>query len=125
MRRILALAILNLTLLAQVQKEERQAIHETIYRVSEGEACSLSWTLARTGPNRPVAQLRPDCGLPLGHVISMSDQILDMIEKSEPQQFRTLEVLFIGGLSSLPEMRSRLVLLASRLGRMGFGPGQT
>jgi hypothetical protein len=113
---MLALTILNLVLLAQVQKEEIPATHETVYRVSEGKACSLSWTLARTDPNRTVAQLRTDCEVPLGRVLSMSDQILDTIEKTEPEQFRALEVLFIGGLSSLPEMRLRLVLLASGSG---------
>ena len=111
-----ALTILNLVLLAQVQKEEILATHETVYRVSEGKACSLSWTLARTDPNRTVAQLRTDCELPLGRVLSMSDQILDTIEKTGPEQFRALEALFVGGLSGLPEMRSRLVLLASGSG---------
>src|SRR5580658_9654533 len=113
---MLALTILNLVLLAQVQKEEILATHETAYRVSEGQACSLSWTLARTDPNRTVAQLRTDCGLPLGRVLSMSDQILDTIEKTEPERFRALDALFAGGLTGLPEMRSRLVLLASGSG---------
>jgi hypothetical protein len=113
---MLALTILNLVLLAQVQKEEILATHETVYRVSEGKACSLSWTLARTDPNRTVAQLRTDCGLPLGRVLSMSDQILDTIAKTEPEQFRALDALFAGGLTGLPEMRSRLVLLASGSG---------
>jgi hypothetical protein len=113
---MLAFTILNLVLLAQVQKEEIQATHETVYRVSEGNACSLSWTLARTDPNRTVAQLRTDCGLSLERVISMSDQILGTIEKSEPERFRNLESLFVGGLTALPEMRSRLVLLASSSG---------
>jgi hypothetical protein len=113
---MLALTILNLVLLAQVQKEEIPATHETVYRVSEGRACSLSWTLARTDPNRTVAQLRMDCGLPLASVLSMSDQILDTIEKTEPERFRALDALFVGGLSSLPEIRSRLVLLASGSG---------
>jgi hypothetical protein len=46
----------------------------------------------------------------------MSDQILSMIEKTEPERFRALESLFVGGLSGMPEMRSRLVLLASGSG---------
>src|SRR5215469_16893842 len=111
-QRMIALAILNLALLAQVQKEEILLTHETVYRVSEGNACSLSWTLARTDPNRTVAQLSTDCELPLERALAMSDQILDTIEKSEPARVRALETLFFGGLSDLPEMRSRLVLLA-------------
>jgi len=113
---MLALTILNLVLLAQVQREEHPATHETVYRASEGKACGLSWTLAQTDPNRTVAQLRTDCGLPLERVLSISDQIIDTIEKTEPGRFRALETLFVGGLSGLPEMRSRLVLLASGSG---------
>ena len=113
---MLTLTILNLVLLAQVQREDILATHETAYRVSGGKACSLSWTLAQTGPNRTVAQLRTDCELPLERVLSMSDQIIDAIEKAEPGRFRDLETLFVGGLSGLPEMRSRLVLLASGSG---------
>ena len=113
---MLTLTILNMVLLAQVQREELPATHETVFRVSEGKACSLSWTLAQTGPNRAVAQLRSDCVLPLERVLSMSDQILDTIEKTEPERFRALDTLFVGGLSSLPEMRSRLVLLTSGSG---------
>ena len=64
-RQVLALTIVNLALLAQVQKQEIPATHETVYRVSEGDACNLSWTLAATPPNRTVAQLRTDCGLSL------------------------------------------------------------
>jgi hypothetical protein len=113
---MLTFTILNIVLLAQVQREEIPATHETAFRVSEGKACSLSWTLAQTGPNRTVAQLRSDCGLSLERVLSMSDQILDTIEKTEPGRLRALDTLFVGGLSSLPEMRSRLVLLASGSG---------
>ena len=76
----------------------------------------MSWTLAGTGPNRTVAQLRTDCGSRLETVLSLSDQIIDAIEKREPGRFRTLDTLFVGGLSGLPEMRSRLVLLASGSG---------
>ncbi|HEY4361403.1 MAG TPA: hypothetical protein VGN17_10550 [Bryobacteraceae bacterium] len=49
-------------------------------------------------------------------MLSLSDQILDTIEKTEPGRFRALDSLFVGGLSKLPEMRSRLVLLASNSG---------
>ena len=111
-QRMIALTILNSVLLAQVQKEEILATHETAYRASEGNNCTLSWTLARTDANRKVAQLRAECALPLERVLSLSDQILDMIEKTEAERFRALDTLFIGGLSGLPEMRSRLVLLA-------------
>lgn len=69
-------------------------------------SCSLSWTLARTDPNRTVAQCRTDCELPLDRALSMSDQILDTIEKAEPECFLALNTLF------------------SQLGRMGFGPGE-
>ena len=113
---MLALTILNLLLLAQVQKQEIPATHETIYRASEGNACSVSWILSRTDLNRTVAELRPDCGLSLEHVISLSDQILDTIEKTEPERSGALKTLFIGGLTALPEMRWRLVLLASNSG---------
>lgn len=113
---MLALTILNSALLAQVQKQEIPATHETVYRVSEGDACNLSWTLAATRPNRTVAQLRTDCGLSLERVLSLSGRILDAIEKTEPERFRGLESLFVGGLSALPEMPSRLALLASTSG---------
>jgi hypothetical protein len=46
----------------------------------------------------------------------MSDRIVDAIEKTEPERFRALNSLFVGGLSALPEMRSRLALLASTSG---------
>jgi len=109
----LALTLLHSVLLAaQVQKEEIPTTHETVYRVSEGKSYGLSWTLARTDPNRTVVQLRTDGGPSLARVLSMSDQILDTIEKTEPERFRALETLFIGGLSDLPEMRARLALLA-------------
>lgn len=110
-QRMIALTILNLVLSAQVQTQEILATHETAYRVSDGNGCALSWTLARTDPNRTVAQLRTDCELPLDRALSMSDQILDAIEKTEPERFRALNTLFIGGLSALPEMRSRLAML--------------
>jgi hypothetical protein len=113
---VLALTILNLALLAQVQKQEIPATHETVYRASGENACGLSWTLARIEPNRTVAQLRTDCDLSLERVLSLSDQILDTIEKTEPERFRALQSLFVGGLSALPEMRSRLALLASNSG---------
>ena len=113
---MLTLTILNMVLLAQVQREELPATHEIVFRVPEGKDCGLSWTLAQTGPNRPVAQLRSDCGLPLERVLSLSDQIFDTIEKTEPGRFRSLDTLYVGGLSRLPEMRSRLVLLASGSG---------
>lgn len=111
-----ALTILDLVLLAQVQKQEIAATHETVYRVAEGNPCSLSWALAHTTPNRTVAQLRTDCTLPLERALSMSDQIIDVIEKTDPERFHALQTLFIGGLSNLPEMRSRLVLLATASG---------
>ncbi|MGA7236641.1 MAG: hypothetical protein WBY44_13225 [Bryobacteraceae bacterium] len=121
---MLALTILNLVLLAQVHKEEIPATRETVYRVSEGNACSLSWTLARAGPNRTVAQLRKDCDLPFERMLSMCDQILDTVEKTEPQRFRALETLFVGGLSGMPEMRSRLALLAAGSGEWDSARGK-
>lgn len=111
-----AWTILSVIFLAQVQREEIPATHEIVYRVSEGKTCNLSWTLAQTELNRTVAQLRTDCGASLERVLSMSDQIIDRIQKTEPARFRALNTLFIGGLSALPEMRSRLVLLATRSG---------
>jgi hypothetical protein len=69
--------------------------------------------LARADPNWTVAQLHADGGLSLKRGISVSDQILDSIERTEPERFRTLESLFVGGLSGFPEMRSRLEMLAS------------
>ena len=114
---MLTLTILNLVLLAQVQREEIPATRETVYRVSEGTSCNLSWTLAQADPNRTVAQFRTDCKLPLERVLSMSDQVIDAIEKTEPERFSALNTLFVGGLSSLPEMRSRLVLLATGSGQ--------
>ena len=114
---MLTLTILNLVLLAQVQRQEIPTTHETVYRVSDGTACNLSWTLAQSDPNRTVAQLRTDCKLPLERVLSMSDQIIDAIEKTEPERFSALKTLFVGGLSSLPEMRSRLALLVFESGQ--------
>src|SRR5262245_52484317 len=116
MRPMLTLTILNLVLLAQVQRQEIPATHEITYRVSGDKTCNFSWTLAQTDPNRTVAQLRTDCEIPLERAFSMSDQIMDKIEKTEPARFHALETLFVGGLSSLPQMRARLVLLAAGSG---------
>jgi hypothetical protein len=113
---MLVLTILNLALLAQVQKQEIPATHETVYRVAEGNSCGLGWVLASTAPNRTVAQLRTDCSLPLERTLAMSDQIFDTIQKMEPERFQALQTLFFGGLSDLPDMRTRLVLLAAGSG---------
>lgn len=114
---MLTLTILHLVLLAQVQREEIPTTHETVYRVSAGTACNLSWTLAETEPNRTVAQLRNDCDVPLERVLSLSGQVMDAIEEKEPARFSALKTLFVGGLSSLPEMRPRLVLLVTGSGQ--------
>ena len=109
---MLALTILNLVLLAQVERQEIPATHQTVYRVMDAKGCGVSWTLESTDLNRSVAQLRTNCEPALDTVISTSDQIIGAMERTDPGRFRTVDTLFLSGLLGLPEMRPRLALLA-------------
>jgi hypothetical protein len=66
--------------------------------------------VARSGVNQGIAQHRAECSRPLAEQMALNASILDKVLESEP----TFRTLFLGRLTSFPELSVRLAAAAKR-----------
>jgi len=81
---------------------------ETTYEIASGK-CRIQWRVTHSGINAGIARHDAECSLPLKEQIALNGKILEKVLASG-STFRTL---FLGTLTSFPELSIRLAVVAA------------